>query len=363
MPRPNPPRKRPRRRPDAVERNTRAEVSLTKQTAQVKERNGGADAKQPTNAKALPSTKTRTNTKAGPQPRVRPADIPYEPWAPRSYAIFVAVIAVAEVVVGSGLFLTLSNIKINFGLFLLALDEFNPLIAVLGAILAAPIAKFISKETRTLRFVESAMAGVTQYFIWLVLSFAVTFLIGGFNVTTAPATGTGSSSTSSTPLPTVAATPTPGSSSTGASPTPKASATTVVGITTVTATPGFVAALILVDLISFVATFYIYPPLYRRLRRRPMPPRQPRAPRPKRGEKTEANDAPTSDAKPKRRGKTNVEKMDDAAARQAEADASDDHAPAADASGSEDSANQDSAADASMTDEPASESEASDPTP
>src|ERR1700704_3792736 len=102
MPRPNPPRKRPRRRPDAVERNTRAEVSLTKQTAQVKERNGGADGKQQPNAKALPSTKTRTNTKGGPAPRVRPADIPFEPWAPRSYAIFVATIAVAEVVVGSG---------------------------------------------------------------------------------------------------------------------------------------------------------------------------------------------------------------------------------------------------------------------
>jgi hypothetical protein len=319
MPRPNPPRKRPRRRPDSVERNTRAEVSLTKQTAQVKERNGTSDAKQQPNAKALPSTKTRTNTKAGPPPRIRAADVPFEPWAPRSYAIFIAVIAVAEIVVGSGLFLTLSNIKINFGLFLLALDEFNPLIAVLGAILAAPIAKFISKETRTLRFVESAMAGVTQYFIWLVLSFAVTFLIGGFIVTTAPAAGSGSSSTSSTPLPTIAAAPTPtsGTSVTGASPTPKASTTTVVGLTTVTATPGFVAGLILVDLISFVATFYIYPPLYRRLRRRPMPPRQPRAPRTPRGSKATAKDAPAKDtpvpdvksAKPK----TNVEKIDELA--------------------------------------------------
>src|ERR1700683_2272245 len=47
MPRPNPPRKRPRRRPDAVERSARAEVSLAKQTAQVKERNGAPEPKSP----------------------------------------------------------------------------------------------------------------------------------------------------------------------------------------------------------------------------------------------------------------------------------------------------------------------------
>src|SRR5579859_2742166 len=57
MPRPNPPRKRPRRRPDAVERNTRAEVSLTKQTAQVKERNGAGDAKSSSAKPAPKATK------------------------------------------------------------------------------------------------------------------------------------------------------------------------------------------------------------------------------------------------------------------------------------------------------------------
>jgi len=175
MPRPNPPRKRPRRRPDAVERNTKAEVSLTKQTAQVKERSGP----EPKSTNAKPQPKAAKPTKGGPPPRVRRIDEPFVPWAKRSYAILVACIAGAELIVGAAAFFTLTAPRPDFGLYLLGLS-YNPLIVLAAALVAAPIAKFITKETRSLRFMESIMAGIFQYFIWLALFVALTFLVGGF---------------------------------------------------------------------------------------------------------------------------------------------------------------------------------------
>src|SRR5579872_7415711 len=123
MPRPNPPRKRPRRRPDAVERNTRAEVSLTKQTAQVKERVGP----EPKQANAKPQPKTSKPGKGAPPPRVRRIDEPFVPWAKRSYAILVVCLAATELVVGSAAFFTLTAPRPDFGLYLLGLS-YNPLI-------------------------------------------------------------------------------------------------------------------------------------------------------------------------------------------------------------------------------------------
>ena len=101
-----------------------------------------------------------------------------------------------------------------------------------------------------------------QYFIWLALFVAVTYLIGGFNTSKSTATA-GSPSTIATP-------------------------TVVVG-------------LLVIDILSFVATYFLYPPLYKFMRRRP-PPRQPRAPKPK---PAEARQGATS----------NVDRMDDAQAR------------------------------------------------
>ena len=45
-------------------------------------------------------------------------------------------------------------------------------------------------DSRSLRFMESAMAGIMQYFVWLALFVGLTYLIGGFN----------SSKTAATPL-------------------------------------------------------------------------------------------------------------------------------------------------------------------
>jgi hypothetical protein len=299
MPRPNPPRKRPRRRPDAVERNTRAEVSLTKQTAQVKERNGAPDAKSP-NAKPAPKAKP---VKGGPPSRVRRIDEPFVPWAKRSYAILIICLALAELIVGAVAYFTLTNTptdpRPDFGLYLLGLS-YNPLIVLASALVAAPVAKLIARETRSLRFMESVMAGIMQYFIWLALFVALTFVVGGFG-SNSPAATNGTPAPTATALPTSSASP---AASASASPSSSSSASSsAASSATVVATPVAIAGLAVIDVLSFVLTFYIYPPLYRRMRIKPPPraPRPPKEPKP---------------AEPAAKGrKSNVDRMDDAAAR------------------------------------------------
>jgi hypothetical protein len=300
MPRPNPPRKRPRRRPDAVERAARAEVSLAKQTAQFKERNGAPEPKSP-NAKPQSSARA---TKGGPPPRARRIDQPFVPWSKRSYAIFVACIAGAELVVGAAAYFTLANTtkspRPEFGLYLLGLS-YNPLVVLAAALVAAPIAKLITKETRSLRFMESVMAGIIQYFVWLALFVALTYAIGGFGATSTQ--GSGSPSSTATPLAT-----TPASPAATAAPTPSPTASSnanSASTPTVVATPVAVAGLAIIDVLSFVATFYIYPPLYRRMRIKPPPPRGPRPPK-----------EPDPKKQPAKGAKSNVDRMDDAASQE-----------------------------------------------
>ena len=186
MPRPNPPRKRPRRRPDAVERSARAEVSLAKQTAQVKGSNGSADGKRQSNAKSQPVAKGAAGA------RGRRIDEPYVPWAKRSYLVLVAVLFVAELVIGGFYYLTIQSSKPPpppFDIFLLAVS-YQPLLPVAAALVAAPIAKFITKEPRSLRFMELIIVGIVQYFVWLSLFVALTYIIGGFNSATTTSAAT-----------------------------------------------------------------------------------------------------------------------------------------------------------------------------
>jgi hypothetical protein len=257
MPRPNPPRKRPRRRPDSVERSTRAEVSLARQTAQVKEKNG-ADTKAQSNTKSQSNAKGRPAPKGGAAGRARRIDEPFVPWAKRSYAILIAALFGAQIVIGSVYYLTISgNTKPappSIGFFLLAVS-YQPLVPVAAALVAAPIAKLISRESRSLRFMESVLAGIFQYFVWLALFVGLTYLIGGF--------------------------------ATGTTATPLAGASTLIG-------------LIVIDIASYVATFFLYPPLYKFMRRRP-PPRRPPAKKPQPEETRQS-------------AKSMVDKMDDAPA-------------------------------------------------
>ncbi len=256
MPRPNAPRKRPRRRPDSVERATRAEVSLARQTAQVNEKKGSSDGKQQSNAK--PATKARPAL-TGAAARAQRMSEPYVPWAKRSLAILVALMAAGELIIGAITYFTTPGGKISFGILLLAVNanSLGPLIAVAAALVAAQVAKYVTKESRSLRFMESAMVGVTQYFIWFLLFIGLLYLFG---------LG-GSASASKTP--------------------------------TITE-PLEIVGLAVIDIASFVGAFYVYPPLYKRMRLKPPPPRTPRPPK---GEK------------PAQGPKSSVDKMDDAQAR------------------------------------------------
>jgi hypothetical protein len=257
MPRPNPPRKRPRRRPDSMERSVRAEVSLAKQTAQVKEKNGASDSKSQSNGKPQSNAKGRPAPKAGAAGRPRRIDEPFVPWARRSYAILVAALLVAELLIGAVYFLTIPGSNPPpppLGLFLLAVS-YQPLVPVAAALVAAPVAKFISKESRSLRFMESVIAGIFQYFVWLALFVALTYLIGGLSTSSKAAT---------------------------------------------VAAPSAVVGLIVIDILSYVATFLLYPPLYKLMRRRP-PPRSAPAKKP-------------GPEETRRSPKSIVDKMDEASA-------------------------------------------------
>jgi len=293
MPRPNPPRKRPRRHPDAVERSAKAEVSLARQTAQSKDRNGAPDPKAQAKAKAKPTSKTPPPTARG-----RRIDEPFVPWAKRSYAILVVVMAVLEVVITAAAYFTLSGVKPPFGEDLL-FSSYQPLIVIGASLVAAPIAKLIAKESRALRFMESVMAGIVQYFIWFLLFVALTYAIGTLGNAASSATG-GSPSATATPLATAppSASPTQ-SSSPGATASPSATAST----STLTLTTSAVLGVLVIDVLSFVLTFYLYPPIYKRLRLRPPPPRQPRQPKDAKPTAASANDV-----------KSNVVRLDDAAA-------------------------------------------------
>jgi hypothetical protein len=244
-----------------VERATRAEVSLARQTAQVKENIGSSAGKQQSNAKPA-ATKARPALK-GAAARAQRMSEPYVPWAKRSLAILIAVMAVGELVIGGISYFTTPGGKISFGILLLAVNAstLGPLIAVAAALVAAQVAKYITKEPRSMRFMESAMVGVTQYFVWFLLFIGLLYLFG---------LGGSASSTSTASI----------------------------------NEPLEVVGLAVIDIASFVGAYYIYPPLYRRMRLKPPPPRTPRPPK---GEKSAQG------------AKSIVDKMDDAPARSQQA--------------------------------------------
>jgi hypothetical protein len=155
-------------------------------------------------------------------------------------------------VVGAAAYFTLTNTpkapRPGFGLYLLGLS-YNPLVVLAAALVAAPIAKLITKEMRSLRFMESVMAGIIQYFVWLALFVALTYAIGGFGAASTP--GSGSPSSTATPLATTPASP---AATAAASPSPTASSSANSASTpTIVATPVAVAGLAIIDVLSFVA--------------------------------------------------------------------------------------------------------------
>lgn len=286
MPRPNPPRKRPRRRRSAP----RADAELTRQTAQ---------SSQPRAQEPAPKRGLLTGGGGGGAAAAVVA--PEEMWSRRSYAILIALIAATEVVIGLILFGLAPGQKdvVSLVAEMIGLQPFQPFPLLAACLLAAPVARRLSGETRALRFVETLIVGVVVYFLFIVFVTAAGFLLspGGATGTSnncatsgAPATplpnGTGSPSTSSaaaspsgTPCPSPSpsatggtnASPSASAGSASASATPSSGASSLAGGTNLSAA-AVLSAAGGAWVAAYVLSVFIYPPLYRRLRVRRPPP-------------------------------------------------------------------------------------------
>jgi hypothetical protein len=271
MPRPNPPKKRPRRRPTGGQDAARADAALTRQTAQSTQPRSPASSSRTSNAGAAAA-----------------APAPEEMWSRRSYAILIALMALIQLPVTAiqwALAPAVSN-GISKGPVYAAVAVLNPVSLLVASLFAAPAAKYLSGEKRTLRFMETIFAPIVTYFVWLVLAVgAGTLLTAGSPTTGGAPSSCGTASAVATPLP-ASASAAPGTPCPSASPQPSASpsvsasaspsASAAANATTITtSSPVVYSTFSLIDIIAFVATLYFYPPLYRRLRvRRPPPPRR-----------------------------------------------------------------------------------------
>jgi hypothetical protein len=270
MPRPNPPKKRPRRRPAGGQDAARADAALTRQTAQ---------STQP----RTPSGSSRTSNAGA----AVAAPEPDEMWSRRSYAILIGLMAVVQLPITAiqwALAPAVSN-GISKGPVYAALAVLNPVSLLVASLFAAPAAKFLSGERRTLRFMETIFAPIVTYFVWLVLAVGAGALLTTGTTTGGTPSSCGTASAVATPLP-ASASAAPGTPCPSASPQPtqsprasasaSPSASAAANATTITtSSPVVYSTFTLIDIIAFVATLYFYPPLYRRLRvRRPPPPRR-----------------------------------------------------------------------------------------
>lgn len=256
MPRPNPPRKRPRRRPEAA----RADAELTKQTAQ-------SSQKQP-----APSRPAASGGGGG--AAVAAAAPDEELWSRRSYAILIALVAGTEVFIGILLWALAPNPKDTLSLVaeVLGLQPYQPFPLLAACLLAAPVARRLTREARPLRFVESLIVGVVIYLLFVLLATAAGFaLTGGAGSSSGSPVATPCPSGASCPSPSATARPTPtpsASTSPGASPSPNALGTpgSTIPESEVVAAAGVSMAL------AYAMAVFVYPPLYKRLRVKRPPP-------------------------------------------------------------------------------------------
>lgn len=277
MPRPNPPRKRPRRRPGAA----RADAELTRQTAQ-------------STRPQQPPSKSSSGGSGGRRGGGATAATfdPEELWSRRSYAILIVLIAATEVVIGLILFGLAPQPKDGVSLVAeaIGLQPFQPFPLLAASLLAAPLARRLSGEARPLRFVETLIVGVVIYFIFIIFVTAAGFLLSP------QSTGSSTPCTSAVPSPigngTAGASPSPSgtpcpspqaSASPSASAQPSSSAhasataTPAPGSSTVAPGSNLPAAEVLAAagvcyVAAYALTVFVYPPLYRRLRVRRPPP-------------------------------------------------------------------------------------------
>jgi len=260
MPRPNPPRKRPRRR----------NPNVVKVPEQVRD---GA----PSEAQPAAQTPQRTSRTAAALSRTaQPPDT--SEWKRSSLFVMVGAMAMVWVLIRL-LTYTFSKSTASVGLYLLF---FEPFTLVASAFVAMPIAKRLTQERRYLRLVETAMVGVYVFFVSIFLQAGSGALLQTTgNIVTQPAAGgvptpcvsncTTRPSASPSPTPTVSASSSASASRPNASPSPSPAPTVTVreNVTSYSILGG-------VDLVAFGIAPLVFYPVYRRLRFKPRVPPPPR---------------------------------------------------------------------------------------
>lgn len=259
MPRPNPPRRKPRQRrrnPNVVrvpQQPPEQEVAQSQTTA------------------PPPPRSARAAVRAG---TPAPAALDTSEWTRRSMYILVGLMAVTYAFVNLLIF-TFSKSSGSIGLAMVY--PLNAYAALAAAYLAMPVAKWLTGEARYLRVVETALVSIFVVFLWFFLITAAGAVLSG--------TGNVVVTHSSVPKPVTGsspgATPTPSTGSFSASPSASGSSGGSSNSSTLTVlreTPTTYTVLVAVYLASFGITPLIFYPLYRRfrLRRRlTQPPQKP----------------------------------------------------------------------------------------
>jgi len=266
MPRPHPPRKRPRRRPPSSQRAARADAALTKQTAD------SATPKTP-----APKASAAAKQTVPDDPRTAPDAM----WARRSYAIFMACIFAVQVVIGVLLFFLAAPPKNGYELIGVALggQPYHPIPLLAACLVASRAAQRLSGEVRSLRIMEALAAGLVIYALFVILAITAGFLLtsvsptasnGCTNPTPLPLNATATQSSGSTPCPSPSASPSPSPSGASASASPRGSGGAIAA-SSLTARDA--ATLGVIDIAAYVLALFIYPPVYKRFRIKPPPPR------------------------------------------------------------------------------------------
>jgi outer membrane biosynthesis protein TonB len=271
MPRPNPPRKRPRRRNPNV-------VKVPEQTAE----DGAATTAQPAEQQRPQPRLSRTAAALDRQP----APLDTSEWKRTSLFVMVGLMALAWLLIRL-LTYTFSKSTASVALYVLF---FEPFTLVASGFVAMPIAKRLTQEHRYLRLVETAMVGVYVFFISIFFQAGVGALLQttGNIVSVAPqlnpvptACAANDTTCSTVPTPTQSATPRPtpsprasssaSASKPNASPSPSPAPTV-----TVRENATSYSILSAADLLSFGLTPLVFYPVYRRLRFKPRVPPPPR---------------------------------------------------------------------------------------
>ncbi len=255
MPRPHPPRRRPRQR-----RRNPALVKVPQQSPDQE-----TEARQP--AAAPPQRSARA---AAVRANARAAVVDTSEWPRRTMFVLVGLAAVIEVIINLFGFAQESK-TVTISNFLVVIQ---PIPVVLSCFVAMPLTKLIMHERRYLRIVETALVGVFIFFIWFFLAVGVGALLGGNSspTKTNPSPQATPLPANFSPTPSAIPTPTPSAASArGASPSPSARATTTVPVQQLTSDA--FAALVAIDLTAYAVTPFLFYPVYRRMRlRRPAPP-------------------------------------------------------------------------------------------